>query len=1164
MDLSGLLHSLRALASYAGLLETLKDGRTPDTALHLPRAVRPAVVATLARDLARPILYLVPRADRVLTLQDELPAWDPTARWIQFPEPDPLFYEITPWSPRTLRQRTTVLTSLVVRGSALEGSASPPLILATARALVTRTLSPNSFQARTRPLRHGDQVPFDALVRSLVNNGYTHTSLVTEPCQFSRRGGILDLWPPAESLPVRLEFYGDEVESLRSFEPGTQRSTESRAELILSPAREGLPDRFDQVLRAMTPLDDMLQPQDDQEPSFEFGLPLMEAEGYGLLDYMPSDTLVVLDGQNALQDAISEIEQQAMEARHELIKDGLPSDFPRPHLTLAEVLDACERLETLDLGWLSSASQGSINLSDAFSPGPRFGGQIRPLVKHLEDQLRRGASTVLVSRQAPRLAEIWSERQPRRPVLDTLPDQFDPGGLYFVHGALSEGWSLHPTSKPDLHLLTDAEIFGWARPRPRPRPRRYAPAPEAAYADLNVGDWIVHVDFGIGIFAGLVERTLDDLQREYLLLEYAGGDQLYVPIHQADRITRYVGADANPPRASRLGVAQWERTKSKARKAIEEIARDLLELYAARHAVPGFAFSSDTPWQYELEASFPYVETPDQARALEAVKRDMEQSRPMDRLICGDVGYGKTEVALRAAFKAVMDGKQVAMLVPTTVLAQQHFHTFKRRLSAFPVKVEMLSRFRSGREAEQILAGLLSGAIDIVIGTHRLLQQDVRIKDLGLLIIDEEQRFGVTHKEFLKQKRKEVDVLTLTATPIPRTLYMALTGARDISTIDTPPAERLPVSTHVGAYDPRLVRRAVLRELDRGGQVFFVHNRVQTISGIKQQLERLIPEARHAVAHGQMPEADLSKVMDDFSAGEIDVLVSTSIIESGLDIPNANTLIVDRADWFGLAQLYQLRGRVGRGAAQGYAYFFHHAHRRSTQDAHERLETIAEHSQLGAGFSVAMRDLEIRGAGDLLGTRQHGHISAIGFHLYTRLLADAVSRMRTDLSKEAAIDIAALPTMARILPVSIDLPLQSVLPSSYVPERDLRLQLYRRMAEIRTLQSIADLKSELTDRFGPPPPEVENLFYQLRIRILATQAGIEGISLENGQILLQTRDGVEYAQMLDKGHQLRVSKRGLWMSREANTEWTHHLETVLSRLAERSPTEAHGSAAPGG
>ncbi len=710
---------------------------------------------------------------------------------------------------------------------------------------------------------------------------------------------------------------------------------------------------------------------------------------------------------------------------------------------------------------------------------------------------------------------------------------------------MGEGWNLH-TESMSLHLLTDAELFGWKRPEPRRRQQPRALPPESGFADLEMGDYVVHIEYGIGRFAGLRKRTLDNSEREYLLIEYAGSDILYVPIHQADRLSRYVGADDTAPQLNRLGTQDWTRTKEHTQRAVEEIARELLELYAAREHIQGHAFGPDTPWQHELEAAFPYVETEDQLRAISEVKGDMENHQPMDRLICGDVGYGKTEVALRAAFKAVMDGRQVAILVPTTVLAQQHFNTFSRRLLPFPVKVEMLSRFRSPNEQRQILFELAEGQVDVIIGTHRLLQPDVLLKNLGLLIIDEEQRFGVTHKERFKQLRTEVDVLTLTATPIPRTLYMSLTGIRDISMIQTPPEERLPIVTHVGAYNDKLVRQAILRELDRGGQVFFVHNRVQTIETIATKLRRLVPEAKIAVGHGQMDEHQLEDVMTSFARGDSDVLLSTSIIESGLDIPNANTLIVDRADWFGLAQLYQLRGRVGRATNQAYAYFFHPRSSRLTPEARARLETIGEQTELGSGMSIAMRDLEIRGAGDLLGTRQSGHIAAVGFHLYTQLLAQAVRHLR-GLGEAPHLPVAT-PTM------TIDLPVPAYIPTGFVPDPALRIQLYRRLAELEDMVRIDDMQTELADRFGDLPPAVRGLLFQLRVKLRAQDANASAIGNENGQVSIR----LPYLASTDRqalqmllGHDVRVSRTAIWLPYEGVEEkvWQGNLLEVLHKLA---------------
>ncbi len=1147
MNLEHVLSLIRQLPSYQDLLGRLRSSGSPPRVLRLPRAARPAVAACLALDLQRPVVLLVPRADRMLTLTEELPAWSPRLALIPFPDPRPLFYEFAGWGPRTLTQRLAALTALAAPDlpGAPPTPSRPTLLLAAARATMTRTLARRDFLAACRWLKPGASVRLDRLMQLLIDVGYQPQSLVTEPGQFSHRGGILDLWPPAEPSPARLEFFGDDIDSLRRFDPSSQRSTEAIPHLLVTPAREGLPRLYRE------PWDELLPPSDSpaqQQPAglLECFLPLMNPSSSGLADFLPRQALVLFEDLTAFSSAVEELEEQAVQLRREQVEaQSLRPDFPVPYVSWPELREALLEFQWLDLGYGAGEAEPESGLGAAFGAGPRFGSQVRPVIDHLAECRQRHESVVVVSRQAPRLAELWSERGSSHGLVEAVPEDLVPGDLCFVRGALSEGWELRLEPGGRFHLLTDAEVFGWGRPRPRP-PARVAPiAPEAAYADLRPGDWVVHVDFGIGQFGGLVERMLDGIRREFLLIAYADGDQLYVPVHQADRITRYIGVDDTPPTPSRLGTQEWERVKGRAREAAEQVARDLLELYARRMAVRGHAFSPDTAWQRELEASFPYVETEDQLRAIEAVKADMELPRPMDRLICGDVGYGKTEVALRAAFKAVMDGKQVAMLVPTTVLAQQHFDTFRQRLAAYPVEVEMLSRFRTRAEAETILQRLASGEIDIVIGTHRLLQSDVAFKDLGLLIIDEEQRFGVTHKEFLKQMRTEVDVLTLTATPIPRTLYMALTGVRDISTINTPPEDRLPVLTHIGPYDPRLVRQAILRELDRNGQVFFVHNRVQTIEAMRARLQHLVPEARIAVAHGQLPEKELARVMEQFNAGEIDVLLSTSIIESGLDIPNANTLIVDRADTFGLAQLYQLRGRVGRGSARAYSYFLRHPRLRPTEEALQRLEIIAENTQLGAGYSIAMRDLEMRGAGDLLGTRQHGHVAAVGFHLYTRLLAQAVRRLR---ARQPAAE-APTPEPTEFPSVTIDLPLACSIPSDYIPDRSLRLQVYRRLADLRSEAEIDRLRGEFGDRFGPPPPEVENLFYQLRVKLLAARARAEGIFLENGQVLIALPEEAADRELPELGPDVRRSKRGLWLNRHASENWQLRLLQVLESLA---------------
>ena len=1153
----------RIAASTDSLTAAIQAGKSLPV-LGLRRSARLPVLAALHQRLKLPVLLLTDRADNALNLMDELGLWLPETPRLLFPEPTPLFYENAAWGERTRRDRLVALTALAayhIPGSQVS-SGTPPVLVAPVRAVMTRTLPRREFLKAAKTLRQGQVIQPEELVRHWVTLGYEMVHTVIGPGQFARRGGILDLWPVAATLPVRIEFFGDEIETLRPFEPSTQRTLKSGAEdrLLVTPAREYLlplissPSSPSQAgapeLVSANGGEAQAKLEPPPEGYSEFHIPVLHSTPASLLDYLPREALIVIDDPLVLQETVAEIEEQAVEMRRDSVREGtLPEWFPVPYLTWSELEDSLYNRQALQLGQTGEddllADSGQ-TLADRFVSGPRFGGQLKNFIEFVSLRREAGEELVVVSRQKARLTELWQE-QARTAEEGASAQQQDTVGLQFVEGSLSEGWTYRDASGPAFHLLTDGEIFGWRRPEVRRRQRPVAETPEAAYADLQAGDYIVHSDHGIGKFLGLVERTIEGITREYLCVEYANEAQLFVPVHQADRLTRYVGPDGRQPTLSTLGSQEWRTARAHVKEAVQEVAEELLDLYARRSAVRGHAFSPDTPWQQELEASFPYIETDDQMRVLAEVKQDMEDPRPMDRLICGDVGYGKTEVALRAAFKAVNDGRQVAILVPTTVLAQQHYQTFCQRLAAFPVVVEMLSRFRTPQQQKEILERTAAGAVDILIGTHRLLSADVQFKDLGLLVIDEEQRFGVTHKERLKKMRTEVDVLTLTATPIPRTLYMTLTGVRDISTINTPPEERLPVVTHVGPYSPRLARQAILRELERGGQVFFVHNRVHTINAMRAHLEKLVPEARITVAHGQMPEGQLSERMEQFTRGEVDVLLSTSIIESGLDIPNANTLIVDRADTFGLAQLYQLRGRVGRGAQRAYAYFFRHNKRAPSPEGRQRLETIAENTQLGAGFNIAMRDLEIRGAGDILGTRQHGHIAAVGFYLYTRLLANAVQRLR----KSENLPMASLPPSLSAelsLPVNVDLPLPASLPASYVPDKTMRLNLYRRISGLQTPAEIDALVDEFNDRFGPPPEQVHNLFYQLKLKLLAEKAGLASISAESGQLVLRFVDGNIPESLPELGPGVRVGKTALWIPYKQSDNWQEELLSILTRL----------------
>ena len=1222
MNVSGLLDLFDLIPAFDQLVNALEgDDARPLLPLELVKGTRPPVVAQLYRRMAvprrAPVLLLTARVDSANLWHQALETWLPENGNLQrLPEPTPLPYDRGPWSDRTRQGRLKVLADLIAGQHPLIPTAeTPPLVVSSIRAFLQKTLPRRRFITATRVLRTGQMLDLEKSLSNWQDIGYEPVSVVEAAGQFSRRGGIVDIFPAAASLPVRIELFGDEIETMRYFDPTTQRSLGpadgqvSPESVIITPARELLPAaarEFVEIWAGESLPDQSSLPswRDDLKnmregvtfPNLEFYLPVVYSRPTTLLDYLPSNSLVIVDDWDELQVVAEELLAHAQQIAEE--QTDLPPGYQSPLFAWEEVGSELEWWQPLVLGEGRPADIPEeeeplyVELGDVFDPGPRYGGQMRPFLNQLKQARREKERVVVFSRQATRLAELWGEdggtlirtleplthageSDTVNPVvtaidagtgragvlsLDALPDVPPNGSITFVQGSLPEGFTLVRQEDHHvlLHLLTDAEIFGWSRPAPRRQRKARPAAPETFFADIKQGDYIVHLDYGIGRFEGLVVRNLGGMEREYLLVKYANGDTLYVPVHHADRLGKWIGPDDAEPTLNRLGERTWTQTRAAAQRAADELAGELLDLYATRETIPGHAFPTDTEWQAELEAAFPYHETEDQLRVIGEVKEDMERANPMDRLICGDVGYGKTEVALRAAFKAVMDGKQVAMLVPTTILAQQHYTTFRDRLAPFPVTVEMLSRFRTPTRQRQIVGKLREGQVDIVIGTHRLLSDDISFKDLGLVIIDEEQRFGVADKEKLKQWRTEVDVLTLTATPIPRTLHMALTGVRDISIIDTAPAERLPVETYIGEADDSRIRTAILRELDRGGQIFFVHNRVQSIHIIRKRLEKLVPEARIVVAHGQMSERQLEKIMIDFAEGNVDILLSTTIIESGLDFPNANTLIVDRAEQFGLSQLYQLRGRVGRATRRAYAYFFHAPWRTLTADAQARLEAISEHTELGSGYYIAVRDMEIRGAGDFLGGEQSGHIATVGFDMYTRLLTKAVKRRKAEMRGEA------LPVE---LPdnVLIDLPLATYIPTDYVPDTQLRLRLYRRMATLDTLAEIDEMAAELADRFGPIPDPIHNLLYQIRIKALAQPAGVSAVVTEAGQIRIRIAElgGMDrYHLQRYLGEAVRVSKSAIWLKKDRGThEWQIELVQVLEklRLFERQPGPASGT-----
>jgi transcription-repair coupling factor (superfamily II helicase) len=1097
MDLSGLL---------AGLLEDADVARAaraegphgsviaPDAALPLLAAgmaqhrLVVAVTATTraAEDLAAAATSLL-RPHRVAVL----PAWETLPHERLSPSSD------------TVGRRLAVLRRLAHPDPTDATIGELDLVVAPVRALLQPIVT-GLGDVEPVAVRPGDEVAHEDLAARLVDLGYAATDLVEKRGQFAIRGGILDIFPPTEEHPLRVEFWGDQVEEIRYFRVADQRSLEAAPhgvwapacrELLLTPAvREralGLAAAHPELAEMCTALAEgiAVEGMEALAPVLAEGLETVVEVVARARAGRNAPVVLVCDPELVARRAedlvATSAEFLAASWHNAAAGNTTPIDLgAATYRTIEEVRDTAD---AHDVAWWTAGPFGldedAITLPLRATPAYRGDGA--QLVSDLRGALAAGQRVVAVTAghgSAQRLAEQLGAAD--------VPARLVPGVTRWPPGSgvvtVTTGRLDHGFEAPGLTVVTETDIRGQkgsTRDMGRmPSRRRNTVDP----LQLAAGDHVVHEQHGVGRYVEMTQRTVGGATREYLVLEYAPGkrgqppDRLYVPTDQLDQVTRYVGGEA--PSVHRLGGADWQQTKTRARRAVRQIAGELVKLYATRQQAQGYAFGPDTPWQRELEDAFAYVETPDQDSTIAEVKADMERAIPMDRLVCGDVGYGKTEIAVRAAFKAVQDGKQVAVLVPTTLLVQQHFQTFSDRYSGFPVKVAALSRFQTDAEARDVLAGLADGTIDVVIGTHRLFSAQTRFKDLGLLIVDEEQRFGVEHKEHIKALRTNVDVLTMSATPIPRTLEMAVTGIREMSTILTPPEERHPILTYVGAYDPKQISAAIRRELMRDGQVFFVHNRVESIERVAARLRDLVPEARITTAHGQMNEHALESIIVDFWEKRSDVLVSTTIVESGLDIPNANTLIVDRADTFGLSQLHQLRGRVGRGRERAYAYFLYPPERPLTQTAHDRLATIAAHTDLGAGMQVAMKDLEIRGSGNMLGGEQSGHIADVGFDLYVRLVGEALAEYRGD-------------TGAQMAEVKVELPVDAHIPHDYVTGERLRLEAYRRIAAAADEAAIDEVVDELRDRYGPLPEPVQRLMEVARLRALARTAGVSEVVL---------------------------------------------------------------------
>ncbi|HEY5594629.1 MAG TPA: transcription-repair coupling factor, partial [Nitrospiria bacterium] len=968
-----------------------------------------------------------------------------------FPSTEILPYELTSPHPDLIRQRMQALWRITGNQSKIVVSSVP--------AVMQRVIDPAALRESAVSLLTGQSADRDGLIESLVALGYSRTESVEHPGEFGLRGGIMDLFSTAHNEPLRIEWSGDRIETIRTFDPETQISAGHRSEAQILPAHE----------------------------------PNEKAKA-AVMDYLPPETRFVLDEPGSLQDLMEEFHTEVR-----LAETASPGGQRKPSNLYLTPDELNRRLESgrpivLETSHMETESETDVLSFSTRSPESLgLGMKGTPLSAALKtaDDLRRKARVIFIAKtpvQRDRLTDLFRDHDlPAEawPNAETIPasPMHSPLPFSIAVGALSSGF-IDPANR--LAVLTDEDLFGkGVKHRPPPRFKRAQFL--SSLEDLEAGDYIVHVQHGIARYEGLKRLSIQGFESDFMILHYLGGDTLYLPVDRLNLVQKYSGVEGHRPKLDRLGGITWARTTQRVQKAVETMAKEIVELYAVREMSPGHAFSKESALAREFDAAFAYDETPDQLKAIEDVKNNMEEPRPMDRLICGDVGYGKTEVAMRAAFKAVMDGKQVAVLVPTTLLAQQHGETFRERFAPFPIRVETLSRFRSAKEQKAVLTDLATGRLDIVIGTHRLLQKDVAFHDLGLLVVDEEQRFGVTHKEKLKEIRKTVDTLTLSATPIPRTLQMALTGIRELSIIETPPADRLAIRTILTRFDRPVIRNAILRELARAGQVFFVHNRVQDIERIGQLLRELVPEAKIAVAHGQMHERALEQVMWKFVHQETNVLLTTTIIESGLDIPTANTILINDAHRFGLADLYQLRGRVGRSGHQAYAYLLVPSDRGLTEEARARIQAIQEFCELGAGFRIAARDLEIRGSGNFLGKQQSGHIAAVGFDYYLQLIENCIQELRGE---------AVEPEIEPVLNLNVS----AFIPEGYIPDTYQRLAVYKRLSGLKTESERTAFQAELEDRYGKIPEPVQHLLQVVAVKLLARRMKIHKLD--------STRDGI--------------------------------------------------------
>ena len=1132
MRLKGLMQPLKEHAEFKNVISNMGKNLFPVGVYGLSESAKSYFINGIYEETDKSVFVITHSDIEARNFYEDLSLYLPNVYYL--PTKEVVFYNIYAISGDLRWERLKVIREIANRGK--------KIIVTSADALVSCYTPMELFKDYTYNLAIGDTINLQDFAYRLVQCGYERVDLVDGKGQFSIRGGIMDIYPPISSSPYRIELFGDEIDSIRTFNPESQRSIEKVDRIEVFPAKEIIltkeniergyknisedletllrslknkknKEAYEKIQKTITGYLELLKENWSFETIDSFLTYFFEKPS-DFFDYI-GDSIIIIDDIQRCKGKLDSIFFEFEDSYTAFLERG--DVLPNQGKLLVNKDRVYEGLNDSKAITISSIAKSTSILAPrsmvSFSQITlhNYHGQLDLLIDDVKEKKLRGFKTVILSGTRPRgerLVATLLDRGIESSYRDVVTE-IKEGEVVITFGNQLKGFEY-----PELRVcvISDKEVFGESKRKINKKTTKKGVGKIKSFAELKPGDYVVHANHGIGVYKGIRQLEVEGLKRDYLDINYESGDKLYVPVEQLDLVQKYIGSEGKAPKISKLGGSEWAKAKSKVKKSINEIAGDLIKLYASRAAVRGHRFAKDTVWQKQFEEEFPYEETPDQVTSLEEIKMDMESDKPMDRLLCGDVGYGKTEVAIRAAFKAVMDGKQVAFLVPTTILAEQHYKNMSHRFSDFPVRVDMVSRFRSSVQQKETLRAVKEGNVDILIGTHRLLQKDVQFKDLGLLIIDEEQRFGVTHKEKVKSLKKNIDVLTLTATPIPRTLHMSLTGVRDISVIETPPEERYPIQTYVVEYNDQLIRDAIMREIGRGGQVYFVYNRVEDISKMAAYLSNLIPEAKVATAHGQMTERELEDVMVNFMSNEYNVLVATTIIETGIDISNVNTMIIYDADKMGLSQLYQLRGRVGRSSRIAYAYFTYRKDKILTEVAEKRLKAIKEFTELGSGFKIAMRDLEIRGAGNMMGSAQHGHMAVVGYDLYCRMLEDTIKLIKGEIEKEP-------------VETTVEIKVDAYIPGTFIEDEMQKIEVYKKIAAIENLDDFMDVKEELEDRFSNIPTSVYNLMNIAYIRSIGKNLGIIEIKEKGNEVHFQFEDKKRLGDSIVKGVLDKYSKK---------------------------------------